>query len=376
MSESPYSHNKMPWLAFHEGWPPKAPSQVQMVLSDLCQMDCVDEKGSPWCAYRMPGYTSNQLFVGDSEVSKFGHSNPKRFMPTKRALELLREMRAAGVAAIQFTGGGEPLLHPEHRLIFETALDHGFECSLVSNGLALTKEVKALLPRFEWVRISVDAGTAETYSKTRTTHPDNFRKVLGNIADVAEAIVEADSKCVLGMGFVVMPHNWKELELGVAEAKHAGCQNIRLSAMFSPEDEKPYIDIYDSIKRSIVAVKAMYAGDRSFKVYDLFGDRIEDLRLGNPDYPVCAKMHFCSYIGADLQVYMCCVYSYNEQGKVAGDFGNLKSRAFDEFWASDERKKFMADFSPSSCVRCQFNPANRAMNALISDEAPLHINFP
>lgn len=371
---SPYSSDKMPWLAFHEGWPPKSPAQVQLILSDLCQMDCVDENGNPWCAYRMPGYTSNELFGAGAQMSGFGHNNPKRFMPTERALSLLDEMKSSGVKGLQFTGGGEPLLHPDHMRIFSRAIDLGFRCSLVSNGLAMSSELKMLLADFSWVRISIDAGTAETYSKTRTTNPANFRKVLNNVSDLADIIRQRKTDCLLGIGFVVMPHNWSEIEAGVVVARAAGAHNVRLSAMFSPEDEKPYVSIYHDIKAAI-AVAKRHETD-SFKVYDLFGDRIEDLRLHNPDYPICAKMHYCSYIGADLQTYMCCVYSYSERGKVAGDFGNLANRRFDEFWASEERRKFMEDFDPRGCERCQFGPSNRAMNALLSTKEPLHIRFP
>lgn len=373
MASSPYSAEKMPWLALHEGWPPKAPSQVQVILSDLCQMDCVDLNGNPWCAYRQPGYSSNELFGAGAEFSKFGHSNPKRFMPTERALALLEEMKSAGVKAVQWTGGGESLLHPDHLGIFDRALELGFESSLVTNGLAMSHELKVMLHAFSWVRVSVDAGNAETYSKTRTTNPANFRKVLNNVADVAMILKEKKSQCVLGIGFVVMPHNWKEIEQGVLEARATGCQNVRLSAMFSDEDEKPYIDIYDDIKREIAAAK-LHETD-SFKVYDLFGDRIEDLRLHNPDYPVCAKMHYCSYIGADMRAYICCIYSYSERGKIAGDLGDLTNRRFDEFWASEDRKKFMQDFDPTKCERCQFGPGNRAMASLLGPK-PLHVRFP
>lgn len=370
---SPYSADKMPWLAMNEGWPPKAPSQVQVILSDLCQMDCVDATGNPWCAYRMPGYTSNELFTKDAEVSSFGHNNPKRFMPAERAIRLVQEIQDAGCKAIQWTGGGEPLLHPSHLEIMTHSQAIGLENSLVTNGLAFKEPMMDLAASFEWVRVSIDAGTAETYSKTRTTAASNFRKVLGNVRRIADLIAEKKSRCVLGVGFVVMPHNWQEIEQGIIEAKAAGAHNVRLSAMFSPEDEKPYIDIYHGIKRDIAIAKRHET--ETFKIYDLFGDRIEDLRLHNPDYPICAKMHYCSYIGADLQTYICCVYSYNEQGKVAGDFGSLANRRFDEFWASEERRKFMEAFQPSQCVRCQFNPANRAMNALIGP-APTHVRFP
>ena len=366
MSQSPYSSEKMPWLAFREGWPPAAPSQVQVVISDLCNENC------SFCAYRMDGYTSNQLFsVGP--LASYGHNNPKRFMPTERALALLDEMKDAGVRAIQFTGGGEPTVHPDHVAIFRKAVAVGFECSLVTNGLKMSDDLIATAASFAWVRVSLDAGSAESYGLIRETKPENYHRVLTNISSLSKRIFDISSECVLGVGFVVTPENWSEIEAGILAAKEAGAHNVRLSAMFSQEDEKPYYNIYHGIRAAIATAKRHET--EAFKVYDLFGDRIEDLRLGNPDYDICAKMHYCSYIGADLQTYMCCVYSYNEKGKVAGNFGNLRERSFKDFWESDERKKFMADFNPRSCERCQFNHGNRAMNALLGD-APTHVEFP
>ena len=368
-----YSADKMPWLAVNEGWPPNAPTQVQVILSDLCQMDCVDEKGNPWCAYRMPGYSSNSLFTKDAEVSNFGHNNPKRFMPTDRAMRLVDEIKAAGCRSIQWTGGGEPLLAPAHYEIMKHSQDIGLKNALVTNGLAFKDATMQLVSEFMWVRVSIDAGTADTYSKTRTTSHANFKRVFSHIRRIADLIAEKKSGCTLGVGFVVMPHNWREIIQCVVEAKIAGAHNIRLSAMFSPEDEKPYLDIYDDIAAEIAAAKDLET--ETFKIHDLFGDRISDLRLHNPDYDVCAKMHYCTYIGADMQAYVCCVYSYNDYGKVAGDLGNLKDKRFDEFWASDERKDFMARFDPRQCKKCQFNPQNRAMNALIGPP-PAHMEFP
>ena len=123
---------------------PDSPSQVQVVLSDLCQQDC------SFCAYRMSGYSSNELFVGDSPLAKYGHSNPVRFMPVDRALALMDELKAAGVLAVQFTGGGEPTVHAEHQRVFSRALDLGLRSALVSNGVKWGDSLRAdVLPRFD-----------------------------------------------------------------------------------------------------------------------------------------------------------------------------------------------------------------------------------
>ena len=365
MSEqSPYSAGKMPWWAIREGFPPKAPKQVQFIISDLCNQNC------SFCAYRMDGYTSNELFATGA-LSGYGHNNPKRFMETERAISLLDEMKEAGVLAIQFTGGGEVTAHPDHLKIMDHAFELGFKCSLVSNGLRWSHDLIKLLAYFSWVRVSVDAGTPETYSRIRETKPENFNRVLRNVQDLATIISEKKTDCVLGIGYVVTPENWQEIELGVEAAKSTGAANVRLSAMFSNEDEKPYITIYHGIKALIG--RAMRFQDDRFKIYDLFGDRVEELRLKNPTHKLCPYMYYTSYVGADLNPYVCCVYSYSTRGKIAN--ANLKERNFGEFWNSDERKEFMEKWDSRACVRCQFTNKNSEMIELLRDDF-LHKEFP
>ena len=100
-----YSDLKMGWHMLRDGGLPSAPKQVQIILSDLCNQNC------NFCAYRMDGYTSNELFVGASDKAKYGTNNPMRVMAGPRAFALLDECKRLGVLALQFTGGGEPTVH-------------------------------------------------------------------------------------------------------------------------------------------------------------------------------------------------------------------------------------------------------------------------
>src|SRR3990167_267821 len=138
------SESKIVWWAHREGFPPSGPKQVHWILSDLCNQDC------SFCAYRMSGYTSNELFGAGAgaKLSAYGHDNPVRWVDTDRALRLVDEFKSAGVLAVQFTGGGEPTVHPDHEAIFELALDAGLQCALVSNGYRWRDRIFDLLPRF------------------------------------------------------------------------------------------------------------------------------------------------------------------------------------------------------------------------------------
>lgn len=321
----------------------------------------------------MEGYTSNELFVGNSELSSYGKDNPKRWIPHERALRFIDEFKRAGVLGVQFTGGGEPTVHPHHEEVFQRALDAGLKCALVSNGLRWSQRLKQdILPQFAWVRVSIDAGTPDTYSRIRQTPVGNFEKVLANTRSLAQWIQSSGSDCYLGVGWVVTKDNWRELIEGVAAAQSTGARYVRLSAEFNPQGVKPYLDIWDDIKALIAEAKRRYESD-SFKIVDLFRDRMQDLEDGPPDYPVCAHQHYTHYIGGDMQAYRCCVLAYNTRGKVAG--GDLTSRPFDEWWASGERKEDFESFDARGCKFCQFNDKNRRVNALL-DINPTHKEFP
>ena len=365
MSEGIYNDLKSAWWFLHEGRVPRAPKQVQLILSDLCNQDC------SFCAYRMTGYSSNQMFVGDSEKARYGHNNPKRFLPTAKAMEILQDCANNGVLGIQFTGGGEPTVHPDHEAIFQRALELGLKCALVSNGVAWSDSLIAMLPQFAWVRMSIDAGYAETYAKIRNTPTGHFTKVLKNLSRLAYAIKSGiPSPCVLGVGYVVTPDNWQEIGIGTALAKEFGAHYIRLSAMFSQDGIEPYREHYGDMKETIHTARERNECE-TFRVHDLFGDRIDDLEHGAPDYQTCYYQSYNTYIGGDANIYRCCVLAYNKRGLL----GSVKDKSYDEFLKAPDTPDKFRDFDARGCDRCQFNLKNKAMNYLLGGKPP-HAEFP
>ena len=362
-----YSESKLVWWYAREQKLPDAPKQVQLILSDLCNQDC------HFCAYRMSGYSSNQLFVGNSELAKVGHNNPKRWIPTKRALELIDEIADLGCLSVQFTGGGEPTAHPEHEQIFSRALDRGLRCSLVSNGINWHANlIENILPRFDWVRVSIDAANEASYSKIRRVPKKHWEKVWAHVRHFSKQQKET----TFGLGFVVTPESYKQIYDFALLAKANSAQNVRFTAMFSTDDEEPFVPIYDEIKGLIYKAKRLETD--TFKVYDNFGSRFDDLQQHAPDYSNCSYQHYTAYIGGDLQAYRCCVLAYNKRGLVEG--GDLSQRSFKDFWLSQARKDDMNALDARGCERCQFNAKNRSLLYVMgdtkSDTESRHLEWP
>jgi MoaA/NifB/PqqE/SkfB family radical SAM enzyme len=324
----------------------------------------------------MSGYSSNQLFMGDSKPGP-GHSNPTRWIETGRALRLLDEFAELGVLAVQFTGGGEPTVHPNHEAIFEKALSLGLRCSLVTNGVKMSNNlIDNLLPRFDLVRVSIDAGRPDSYAKTRRTPEAHWERVWRNVHRLSAALRTRGSLTSFGLGFVVTPESYLEIPTFTALAKAAGVGNVRFTAMFSTESEKPFVAIYDQVKSLIMHAKRQ--ATPKFAVYDNFGSRFDDLKQHRPDYQMCPYQYYTSYVGGDLRAYRCCVLAYNERGKISG--GDLTDRSFADFWRDPVTQMDLKRLDPRGCERCQFNAKNRGLLYVMgnteSDVTPRHMEWP
>jgi MoaA/NifB/PqqE/SkfB family radical SAM enzyme len=337
-----------------------APVQVQLVISDLCNQSC------GFCAFRMPGYSSNQRF---GEMNGFGvvNNNPNRKIPLGKVIEILEDCQQMGVKAIQITGGGEPTVHPHHVEVFEAVHHRNMDLALVSNGVRWTAETHAALVFAKWVRVSIDAGKPETYAVTRNVSTQHFEAAWRNVAMLADKKNGMGTKLRLGVSFVVTRENFREILLAVDRAKEAGADNIRLGAFFQPDGAKYYDGILDEIYELLDAARTRDTPG-TFSVLNNFGSRYSDLEQGRPDYHRCWYQQANTYIGGDLNVYRCCTLAYND----AGLLGSLEGKRFRDLWK--ESQAAMADFDAGGCDRCPFNAQNQAM-AYAVDPSPQDVNF-
>jgi len=337
------------------------PTHVEVIPSDLCNHNC------GFCSYRAEGYSSNQLF-GVIRDDGTKNNNPNRMISYGKMREIIEDCAIMGVKSIQVTGGGEPTVHPQHGQIFKDILSQGMELALVTNGGKLSDDVIETLTRANWVRISIDAGLASTYASVREISESAFARTWANVRKLVEANKRNHSKCRIGIGFVVTKENWKEVTLATKLARDAGVNNIRISAFFQNDGAKYYESFHEeAVEECRKAAEMSWPG---FSVFNNFGDRVEDLREESPDYSFCGYQHFTTYIGADLNVYRCCVLAYNERGIV----GSIKDQRFAELWASEAKKQNFSEFDARGCERCMFNNRNRTILYAIESN-PADVNF-
>lgn len=356
MQKTPYSpfkivHHLPVISALREGEQP-SPILVQIILSDLCNQDC------SFCSYRLSGYPTNQLF------SIEGDRNPNRKIPYGKVIEILDDCKDMGVKAIEYTGGGEPTVHPQHSEIFEYTNRLGLDLGLVTNGYLLSDRDLSILTHAKWIRISLDAGCDTTYSKIRRVSNGVYKRVLQNI----NQFLDRRTNTTVGISFVVLKDNYTEILPAIVTAKNLGVDYIRIGAVFSNDDVAYYKGILDYINSQLY--KAKDFENSNFKVYNQFNIRYDDLAQGNPDYSYCGHQYINTYIGGDLNVYRCCATAYNNLGLV----GTLQDKSFKDFWKSEEKRLKYATFDAQNCIRCPFNEKNKFLNYVLDKDIE-HVNY-
>lgn len=330
---------------------PMRPAHVDLILSDLCQQSC------KFCSYRMEGYQANQLF------------DDRRMMTAEKALEILEDCRDLGVKGIVFQGGGEPTVHPRFSEIFSKVCEYGIKAALISNGVRIGKNLAVIVARAAWVRISFDAATEETYCAIRRVHKSHWTAAQQAVINLRAERDKQKTDCVIGVGFVVTPDNWREVSLAAQMAKELGADNFRISAQFSNQDEKLFEGFH--AEAAALCREASALSCSGFTVYNRFADRLEDLTLKQPEDSLCGYQFFTTYIGADLNVYRCCGYAYNERGLM----GSIKEQRFIDFWKSQERFDEQRGFDARGCERCQFRKINQTLAYALDPKPQLHEEF-
>jgi len=343
------------------------PVHVHLVISDLCNHDC------PWCAYRSAGYSSNQLF-GDYKPDGSFTNNPNRKLTVEKVEEILTDCSSMGVKAIQFTGGGEPTVHPHLEDFLMMTKQSGMDAALVTNGqlLGRRKLAETVARTCSWVRISIDAGTRETYKRTRNLKGDGIWSLVWDNIEALVALrdrqIGSDRSPYIGLGFVVNKDNYTEIVKFTEKAAKAGVDNIRFSALFQNDGDDYYAEIGAEARHLLQKAEDAHGSD--VLISNNFDDRRADLVDGPPDYERCLYQNLTTYIGADMNVYRCCVLAYNKRGII----GSLKNRTFLNLWDEAVLHEF-EEFDASACARCMFNNKNRELLKLYEALPGIHENF-
>lgn len=327
-----------------------APVHVRIKPTNHCNHNCW------YCAYR-----TDDLKLGED-------MDERDSIPPSKMIEIADDLIAMKVAAVTFSGGGEPLLYKALPETIERLACGGIAVATLTNGANLKgRMAEALAAHATWVRVSVDAWDDDSYVKSRGAREGEFTRLLENM----RAFVASGTRCVLGVSFIIGRDNHHRIAEICRLFKDTGVNHVKLSAAVVgndvAENNRYHREFAGAAKAEID--KALTLADENFAVLDHYhelGERFEKL------YTTCPSLRFLTVIGADLNVYTCQDKAYTKDGTL----GSIRDRRFRDFWFSGENRAKIAAFDPSRLCghHCVAHAKNLAIMEYLSID-PDHGRF-
>jgi len=164
--------------------PGLAPISINLDLTSACNFAC------PHCVDSKIINTGKYLAIED----------------VKRSLDTLK---SRGLLSVILLGGGEPTLHKDIGEIVKYIKRIGLQLGIVTNGSRLGRvaNVAALLEKHDWIRVSLDAASQDTFVKL---HRPKTHVTLDDILHSAREVKMRNPNISLGYSFVIM---WEGLYL-------------------------------------------------------------------------------------------------------------------------------------------------------------------
>jgi radical SAM protein with 4Fe4S-binding SPASM domain len=287
----------------------------------------------------------------------------------------LKILGSKGVKSIMYAGEGEPLLHKKISKIVSETKKNGIDVSFTTNATVINDEFLSVLGDVSWIKVSINAGTKETYEKIHQTKQKDFDKVLTNLKKLVTQKKEKKLKTVIGAQCLLLPENIDEVDLLASVLKEIGLDYLVIKPysqhMFSLTDKYSKLN-YDSMLH--VGKKLEKYNSDNFSV--VFRENTMRKYSESERYKKCYATPFLwGYIMADGSVYGCSAYLLDKRFC----YGNINEDNFDDIWLGQKRKlnyEFVKnDLNIIDCRKnCRMDEVNRYLYALMEDKIE-HRNF-
>jgi radical SAM protein with 4Fe4S-binding SPASM domain len=283
-------------------------------------------------------------------------------------LNFTDDMSINSLKSVMLGGEGEPLIHPDISEITEHIKKSGIDVALTTNGVLFDeKKIGECLPYFSWVKISLDAGSREIYSKVHGCKPKDFDTVVSNISKAVEFKDKYKLNCVIGIQYLLIPENIDEVYDSAVIAKKLGVDYFVVKPYTSHPKSGNHIDIdYKKHKLDI--------GNLSDSGFSAF---VRTATMNKQDtikpYNECLGYSFWSYLSSSGDVYPC--------NAVLGDknysYGNIYESPAREIYNGYQRydvEYLMKQVDVDNCRRlCRLDAINCYLWELKHPKP--HVNF-
>lgn len=297
----------------------------------------------PRFAVVYPTYACNHDCVG-CDYAELNRQAPTSSLSPADLHHILRELVDFGIRAVEFCGGGEPLLHPEIDQAIETLQAAGVGIGLLTNGTLVTDERATLLTRAcSYVRVSIEAGTEEVFERVKRPKSPavGFFRVVENLRRLLHHRARQQSPCHISCKYAIGQNNVDDVVNAVQLANELGVDSIQFKCARNVATEldlpnKQRLDEQLRILRTI------------YPKVPILGDLLPR-KVTVP----CWLTPLHVMIDPVGDVFLCCYYRH----RIARHrYGNIRNQSLRDVWYSREHVEALRSIRREECEAydCRF----------------------
>ncbi len=310
-------------------------------------------------------------------------------LSTDESIRLLTEFAEAGGRAVTICGSGENTIHPHYDTICRAAHEHGLKLGLITNGTRLhVKEIhECIVDTHTWVRVGLNASTADTFAEITHYAAESFEKMLATIRPLRREARSPGFR--IGLNFVITGDNYGEIVAACHLAKEAGAHYVRYEPEFySALGHETILVRMDEIARALESAAAAATAEFEVSVPKLDRGPMDRTEAVEGDFHRCHYSRFVTAVGADAHLYPCPQVHLNSRYQM----GNVIDRGYLGVLEGGPRREWEAQnpLRTELCKTCFYRPQNELLESLLDgrinlEEAmarfdievpdPLHVDF-
>jgi MoaA/NifB/PqqE/SkfB family radical SAM enzyme len=293
-------------------------------------------------------------------------NGPPAFMPFETFTRLVDQF--PGLRELQLQGLGEPMMHPRFFDMVAYAAGRGLKVSTNSNLTLLNarRAEQCVRSGLEWLHVSIDGATAETYERIRVR--SRLERVLGNLDLLLDARRRLESAVPhLRLVMVIMRQNLHELPEIVRLAHGRSMEAVHVQHLCHDFGESTlpshYKPMHDFVEEQTLLNEDPARIDRSFgEARQLAAELGIDLRLprtrprahppGTSGRKRCDWPWTGAYYSYEGLAMPCCMVATPDRI----NFGNAADRGVEPVWNGPPSRQFRAaldsDDPPEICRTC------------------------
>ena len=294
---------------------PIYPVTVDIEPSYACNHGCI------WCAYK--------------------NLHSKKYIPLSQIDSILGFCIEKEVKWIIISGGGEPTMHPDFIHIINKIEASKLNYTLYTNGSKLSQLAGQFSTHCKYIRVSLDACTAPTYSKVHGVKQHAFHEILRSIK-----YLTTSTEIYIGLSFVISSYNSHEIIGFVNLANDIGVNEVLLRPDINDKD-----------------INLTTIGDKIEKLRKTISINIVNrisINDTNSNNFRCYASEMKMVVNADGYIPICCI---RRDGNHL--VGNIGDDDIESLWNSTRRRDILSSIDTAKCPPCRFNIANSLVDKFI-----------